>query len=97
MTGATAALPIWTGIMKAAEAVDPPGSFPIPDGVVAVSVCTETARTATPYCTEVVEEYFVRGTEPQLPCTFHEQEREGAPRLGQDAHTVPTGDDQRWR
>jgi len=76
MTGATAALPIWTGVMKAAAETDPPHPFPVPPGVVLVRVCTETARTATPYCTEVVEEYFIRGTEPQLPCTFHEQEAE---------------------
>lgn len=71
-TGAGAALPIWARFMK--EAYDvlglPVQDFPMPEGVVAAQVCSESHQLATPYCPSTYTEYFREG-EPPPPCTIH--------------------------
>ncbi len=73
MTGAQCALPVWTDVMKAAGDGASPAPFAVPKSVVVVKMCVETARLATPYCPETVDEVFIEGTEPTLPCPYHEE------------------------
>ena len=87
LTGAYSALPIWTDFMKGGAQVpryNDATPFPMPEGVVEVSVETNSAsRDAT----MVRNEVFIAGTEPQPPQPprgflgrlFHPQSQPGAP------------------
>ncbi len=72
MTGARAALPIWTRFVRAyLEGLDETAreeSFPVPAGVVFTAVDPLTGRRATPSCRSVVLEAFLDGTEPEAEC-----------------------------
>jgi len=73
MTGAEAALPIWSrfmesyldGITDAQRAED----FPVPPGVVFAAVDARTGKRAIPSCNPVVLEAFLDGTEPADSCS----------------------------
>ncbi len=74
LSGATSAGPIWTEFMKRASML--PGfsniqAFERPEGVVSVSIDSETQMLATPECPNVREEVFIAGTEPTEFCTAH--------------------------
>jgi penicillin-binding protein 1A len=71
MTGAVAALPIWTEFMKAAHAGLPREPFRRPAGVVVRRICATTGALAAPKCPEVLDEVFVEGTEPVRECPLH--------------------------
>ena len=72
LSGAQAALPIWTEFMKRALAGHSSASFKVPDGIVFADVDRDTGRLATPDCPRVVTEAFIDGTEPTLFCAGHE-------------------------
>jgi penicillin-binding protein 1A len=74
MTGSFCALPIWTAIMKTAGERYPPEPFPRSDRLVRVRVCRESGRLATPSCPAdgVISETFLKGSEPELRCGFHQ-------------------------
>lgn len=76
LTGAQAALPIWTDFMKAATAAYPPSSFLPPPGVSVVDIDPESGALASPDCPRRTEEAFRRGSEPTQLCPLH-----GGPRL----------------
>lgn len=79
------AVPIWAKFMKTATANDEPEWFDVPEGLVAVDVCSlsgqrpslgcHDAHVATSSGTEVRStvrtEYFVEGTEPRGVCHLH--------------------------
>ena len=75
LTGARAALPIWTEFMRAATAWDPPRPFRAPPGVTFVSVDRRSGELASLAAergapsTDVVEEAFLAGDEPVLPAS----------------------------
>lgn len=71
LTGSQAALPIWTDFMIRALAGHPDRSFDVPEGVVFVDVDRESGRIAGPFCTRVISEAFIVGTEPWDRCTAH--------------------------
>jgi penicillin-binding protein 1B len=71
LTGAAAALPIWTRFMKEATAGRPPSAFVPPAGVALVRIDPYTGGLATPNCPDVIEEAFLRGEEPTEPCPVH--------------------------
>ncbi|RKZ28914.1 hypothetical protein DRQ36_09755, partial [bacterium] len=74
MTGARAALPIWTKFMLQAHDGMVLRDFEIPTGkVVFVDVCKESHKLATNRCKQVVHEVFVAGTQPTDYCPpgFH--------------------------
>ncbi|RMF23220.1 MAG: penicillin-binding protein, partial [Deltaproteobacteria bacterium] len=75
LTGAGAALPIWTRFMKAALADKAPADFPVPSGIVFRTIDRETGGLATAGCRAVVREAFVAGEEPTEPCPVHRQDR----------------------
>ncbi len=71
MTGARAALPIWTDFMIGATRGLPPEDFAVPAGSVTRLVCAETGMLATDRCVGVTSELFSEGSEPTELCTAH--------------------------
>jgi membrane carboxypeptidase/penicillin-binding protein len=71
LSGATAALPIWTEFMKAALAGHPDVMFDVPEGITFVDIDRETGKLATSSCPDVFTESFGVGTEPVEYCPLH--------------------------
>jgi len=71
MTGARAALPIWTDFMISATRGRPVEDFPLPAGTVTREICAETGMLATQNCPNVTTEQFPEGSEPTELCTTH--------------------------
>jgi len=71
MSGAQAALPIWTAFMKNAVAGRAGSTFEPPDGVTLVEIDRDTGKIATPICPRLTTEAFLSGTEPQTACELH--------------------------
>jgi penicillin-binding protein 1B len=71
LSGAQAALPIWTAFMKDALAGRSSPSFSVPDGVSFVEIDRDTGQMATPTCPRVINEVFLAGTEPLVACELH--------------------------
>jgi penicillin-binding protein 1B len=71
LSGAQAALPIWTQFMARALAGHANQTFEVPDGIVFVDIDKETGKLATPYCPKVFRESFLAGTEPAELCPVH--------------------------
>jgi membrane carboxypeptidase/penicillin-binding protein len=71
MTGARAALPIWTDIMIGASRGRPVEDFPEPAGTTSRQICAETGMLATDACPNVTSEIFEEGSEPTEPCSTH--------------------------
>ena len=68
MTGAQAALPIWARFMKKISEKLPSGKFEAPNGLVTREIDPATGKLATPTCSNVITEVFVKGTEPLDSC-----------------------------
>lgn len=77
MSGARAALPIWTSFMNDAS---PHGSgdFPGPSDVILVKIDPATGGLINRTCPEGMYEAFIEGTEPRLTCDEIQIEEEGA-------------------
>jgi penicillin-binding protein 1B len=71
LSGAQAALPIWTSFMIKALAGRPNTGFDAPAGISFVEVDRDTGKLATPICPRVTVEAFLSGTEPQAACEVH--------------------------
>jgi len=71
LTGAEAAVPIWTDFMQRATAAAPPAAFQPPTGVALVRIDPYTGGIATPACPETIIEAFWRGQEPTVSCPVH--------------------------
>lgn len=71
LSGAQAALPIWTNFMKRATAGQPETEFVPPPGVALVPIDPHTGMRATAQCPVVIEEAFLEGAEPTQPCSLH--------------------------
>ncbi|MGQ9617585.1 MAG: penicillin-binding protein 1A [Candidatus Aminicenantia bacterium] len=71
-TGARAALPIWIEIMKEYFKDKPVEDFPVPPDIVFVKIDRMTGLLATPFCSHVIEEAFIAGTEPTRYCSEEE-------------------------
>jgi len=72
LSGAQAALPIWTQFMARALAGHQSQSFEVPQGIVFVDIDKDTGKLATPYCPNIFREAFIAGTEPTETCTLHQ-------------------------
>jgi penicillin-binding protein 1B len=71
LSGARAALPIWS---RFTLAVTPPGgysTFPQPPGISTALIDPETGLLATEYCPQVFTEVFRRGEVPTESCNLH--------------------------
>jgi len=71
MTGARAALPIWTDFMIGATRGARVEDFPMPAGTVSRMVCAESGMLATDACPNTTTEIFPEGSEPSEFCTTH--------------------------
>jgi penicillin-binding protein 1B len=71
LSGAQAALPIWTSFMIKALAGRPSIPFSVPDGIVFVAIDRDTGKLAAPGCPRVITEAFLAGSEPTEVCTLH--------------------------
>jgi penicillin-binding protein 1B len=64
LSGAQAALPIWTEFMKRALAGHASVNFRAPAGIVFADIDRDTGALATPECPRIVTEAFLQGTQP---------------------------------
>jgi penicillin-binding protein 1B len=71
LSGAQAALPIWSEFMKQATAGTPVNDFIPPAGVKMVDIDPLSGYRATPNCPQVVREAFLDGEEPTGSCPLH--------------------------
>ncbi len=70
LTGAQAALPIWSELALRLIPGDLP-DFEVPRGVVQRRIDPRTGQLATSRCPENKSEYFITGTEPKTYCEVH--------------------------
>jgi penicillin-binding protein 1B len=71
LSGAQAALPIWTQFMSRALAGRNSVPFEAPEGLSFVVIDGDTGKLATPNCPKVITESFLPGTEPTELCEVH--------------------------
>jgi penicillin-binding protein 1B len=71
LSGAQAALPIWTEFMKIATAGAPTTDFVPPPGIKIVEIDPLSGQLATPNCSYVLREAFLEGDEPTTACPLH--------------------------
>jgi penicillin-binding protein 1B len=71
LTGAVAALPIWTSFIRATAGPTPPTKFPVPQGIVWREVDPTSGLLATPSCPASTPEPFLSGSEPPITCDRH--------------------------
>ncbi len=71
LSGAVAALPIWTHFMMAALAGRPSLPFEAPGGVGFAEIDRDTGKIAQPACPRIFREAFMLGTEPAEACELH--------------------------
>jgi penicillin-binding protein 1B len=71
LSGAQAALPIWTDFMKRATEGTPVTDFTPPSGIKIVDIDPLSGHPATPNCPQVIREAFFEGEEPPGTCPLH--------------------------
>ena len=71
LSGAQAALPIWTGFMIKALSGRPNVPFTVPQGVTFVEIDRDNGKLAVPGCPRIYREAFLSGTEPTETCPLH--------------------------
>ncbi len=71
LSGAQAAVPIWTSFMTRALAGHGDLPFMAPTGVTFATIDRDTGLLATPGCLRTIEEAFATGTEPTQMCALH--------------------------
>jgi len=73
LSGAQAALPIWTEFMMRSLAGHSSAAFDVPDGIEFADIDADTGKLATPGCPKVISEAFINGTQPTEICELHRQ------------------------
>jgi penicillin-binding protein 1B len=71
LSGAQAALPIWTTFMKRALAGRDGLAFDVPERIAFAAIDPGTGLLASPRCPRVITEAFLAGTEPRAACPLH--------------------------
>jgi penicillin-binding protein 1B len=71
LSGARAALPIWSRFTAAVRPAGGYRDFPVPTGIVRVTVDPTTGQIATPYCPTRAIEAFAEWQAPAEPCHRH--------------------------
>lgn len=71
LTGAAAALPIWTDIMDQVEPPGGDGQFEQPKGIISLPIDPDSGLLATANCPTFRAEVFIEGTEPTQDCDLH--------------------------
>ena len=67
-TGGGTVVPWWTEIMEAVLKDQPVRDFPVPEGIVFVTVDQDTGKLSLPTCKKKILEAFIKGTEPKEFC-----------------------------
>jgi len=67
-TGGGTVVPWWTEIMETILKDQPVRDFPVPEGIVFVTVDQDTGKLALPTCKKKILEAFIAGTEPKEFC-----------------------------
>jgi penicillin-binding protein 1B len=68
LTGAQAALPIWTDVMRRVTADEPVADFTPPPGIVLRKIDPASGLLSTRQCPDAITEAFLTGTEPTGSC-----------------------------
>jgi penicillin-binding protein 1B len=68
LTGADAALPIWTRIMQRVTATEPERAFVPPRGIVVRQIDPSSGLLSASQCPDGITEAFLAGTEPKTTC-----------------------------
>jgi penicillin-binding protein 1B len=71
LSGAQAALPIWTEFMTRALAGRADETFDVPNGISFVDIDKDNGKLAGPACPHIFREAFIAGTEPTQSCDLH--------------------------
>jgi len=79
LEGAASALPIWASFMKKAVHLRPLRGerFPVPEGITEADIDPTTGLLATEQCPTHRLEYFIKGSEPVIPCYGDDYEQVG--------------------
>jgi penicillin-binding protein 1A len=72
-SGGRLAAPAWADFYKNGWHERPFADFPVPDGMVMRIIDPESGMLATEFCPRREREWFKPGSEPQIPCTMHEE------------------------
>lgn len=83
-TGSAAALPIWKSIMEKVSKKYPPTDFLVPRGVSVYPVNVKTGRLASVNTSDVIQDFFVTGTQPGGALDKDTQATEKGPVLDDD-------------
>jgi penicillin-binding protein 1B len=75
LTGSMAALPAWTRFVSSSGTVGK--GFEAPEGVISVSLCTESGGVTVEACPESEASWFSTEAAPQEPCPLHAELTEG--------------------
>jgi penicillin-binding protein 1A len=67
-TGGGTVVPWWTEIMETVLKDQPIRDFPVPEGIVFVTIDPDTGKLALPTCKKKLLEAFIRGSEPSVFC-----------------------------
>jgi len=67
-SGITGASPIWNTIIRSLLNDDQPHFFPQPTGLLKIKICKTAGTLPCKECPQIVEEYFIPGTEPKNAC-----------------------------
>ena len=93
LSGSQSALPIWAAFMKRAVTLRPltGAEFPVPEGISQVEIDPTTGLLATDRCLARQMEYFIKGSEPVIPCygNSYEQMMNGTPRSIYSSASTP--------
>jgi penicillin-binding protein 1B len=76
LTGPQAAMPMWGHFMKKAARMLPVSQFLVPETIVFKKIDPKSGFLAVKKCPQIMEEAFVKGTEPLLPCPLHSNKKE---------------------
>ena len=71
LTGAQAALPLWTRFMIKATQSKPASEFMVPENIVFENIDPQTGGLSTSKCPASFKEVFIKGTEPKTVCELH--------------------------
>ena len=63
-------VPVWAELMRDYY-VDPPADFIKPEGIVTVKIDADTGLLAGDKCKNIIDEHFIKGTEPTKVCRKH--------------------------
>ena len=76
LSGVSAAGPIFSQIVNFLYRADSPGPFQRPDDLVQRRTCSYSGMEPTKACPHCYPEWFIKGHEPKVPCSFHRKQEQ---------------------